>query len=228
MKGKNKMKYCKNCGKLLTSEQRHNIYCSQNCQKDYEYKQYIQDWKDGKQTGLKGEYQLSNYIKRYLLEKHGYKCELCGWGEINPFTKIIPLEIHHIDSDHTNNNESNLQVLCPNCHSLTENFRSRGSGREERKKYYMTNTCIDCGKTITNTSIRCHDCEVKHRAQQFIDNLPISREELKKRIRVESFEAIGRDYNISGNGLKRWISKYNLPNTKTEIKKYTDEEWEQL
>lgn len=222
------MKYCKNCGKELTSEQRHNIYCSILCQHDFEYKQYIQNWKDGKESGLSGEYQLSKNIKKYLLEKANNKCELCGWGEINPYTNKIPLEIHHKDGNHINNKEENLQVLCPNCHSLTENFKARGNGRTDRKKYYMTNTCIDCGITITNTSIRCHNCEVEHRKQEFINNLPCTREELKNRVRKETFESIGRSYNISGNGLKRWLDKLNIPRTKTEINKYTNEEWEKI
>lgn len=219
------MKYCKNCGKELTYSQRTNIYCSVQCQKDYEYKQYIQNWQDGKESGLSGKYQISGHVKRYLLEKTNYQCEICGWGKMNLFTHKVPLEIHHIDGDHTHNTENNLQVLCPNCHSLTNNYKSRGAGRDERKQYYLTNICIDCGKSITNTSIRCRECEVKHRNQQFIDNLPCTREELKDRIRTESFEAIGRDYNISGNGLKRWCDKFGLPRTKKEINSYTNDEW---
>ena len=219
------MKYCKNCGKELTRDQHMNIYCSVQCHKEYEQKQYIENWHQGKESGLSGKYQLSSHVKKYLLEKVNYKCELCGWGEVNSFTQKIPLEIHHIDGNHTNNTEANLQVLCPNCHSLTNNYKSRGSGREERKQYYLTNVCIDCGKEITSTSTRCRECEIKHRNQQFIENLPCSREELKTRIRTESFEAIGRDYNISGNGLKRWCDKFNLPRTKKEINNYTDDEW---
>ena len=37
----------------------------------------------------------------------------------------IPLEIHHIDGNHKNNKLENLQILCPNCHSLTTNYRGK-------------------------------------------------------------------------------------------------------
>ena len=50
------------------------------------------------------------------------KCEKCGWGEKNPITNTTPLQIHHIDGNCKNNKEENLQLLCPNCHSLTETF----------------------------------------------------------------------------------------------------------
>lgn len=38
---------------------------------------------------------------------------------------IIPLELHHIDGDRFNNNLENLQILCYNCHALTNNFRQK-------------------------------------------------------------------------------------------------------
>ena len=37
----------------------------------------------------------------------------------------INLELHHIDGDKSNNNLNNLQLLCPNCHSYTDNFGSK-------------------------------------------------------------------------------------------------------
>lgn len=39
--------------------------------------------------------------------------------------KPITLEIHHIDGNRKNNSLDNLQILCPNCHSQTSNWRSR-------------------------------------------------------------------------------------------------------
>lgn len=51
------------------------------------------------------------------------KCECCGITEWNG--KQINFELHHIDGNSSNNSLSNLQILCPNCHSQTENFRSK-------------------------------------------------------------------------------------------------------
>ena len=44
--------------------------CSIICQKDYEYKKYIQEWKAGKVSGLRGVYQISMHIKTNLLKKY--------------------------------------------------------------------------------------------------------------------------------------------------------------
>lgn len=123
---------CPNCGKTLTKKQAK--YCSNKCQQVYLRNQYIQRWKQGLETGLKGKFGISKYIREYLLNKYNYKCQKCGWGEINPYTNTYPLEIHHIDGNHLNNSEDNLQVLCPNCHSLTGTHKNhnRHSTRKHR------------------------------------------------------------------------------------------------
>ena len=127
-------KKCKNCGKPLSNKR--SVFCSNKCQNDFNFKEYIKKWKNGETDGLKGEYSVSNHIRRYLYEKNNGKCENCGWGEVNPYTERVPLEIHHIDGNYKNNTEENLQLLCPNCHSLTETYKSHNkNGRKGRKKY---------------------------------------------------------------------------------------------
>ena len=130
---------CLNCGNefILYNKVNKGSFCSNKCQQEFLYKEYIKKWQNDEENGLKGEYGISRYIRRYLYEKYNNKCQKCGWGEKNEFTNSIPLEIHHIDGDYTNNKEENLQLLCPNCHSLTETHKSHNKkGRQGRKKYY--------------------------------------------------------------------------------------------
>lgn len=92
-------------------------------------------WKDGRKSGTMA-FTHSEFVRNYMMEKYHKKCQVYGWGEINHFTKKVPLQLHHIDGDPANNNEDNLQLLCPNCHALTDNFGSRGTGLVGRSKYY--------------------------------------------------------------------------------------------
>lgn len=74
---------------------------------------------------------LSNKVKGYLpvrlkwrLINEGYKeskCEKCGLSEW--LGGEIPLELHHLNGDKEDNELKNLQILCPNCHALTDNYR---------------------------------------------------------------------------------------------------------
>lgn len=125
---------CVNCGKQVRER---NKFCSITCQKKYEYKMYINKWKNNLETGLRGEYQISMHIKKYLFEKYDNKCARCGWGKRNIYTGNIPLEIEHIDGNYKNNKEENLILICPNCHSLTSTYKGANlnNGRKSRKKY---------------------------------------------------------------------------------------------
>lgn len=64
----------------------------------------------------------SNQLRVRLI-KEGFKqhvCEACSRSEWNG--KPIPLELHHRDGNNKNNELSNLELLCPNCHSQTETY----------------------------------------------------------------------------------------------------------
>lgn len=54
---------------------------------------------------------------------------------------------------------------------------------------------------------------------------PLTREQLKDKIRNQSFSEIGRECGYSDNAIRKWCDKYNLPRHKREIKKLSDEEW---
>lgn len=56
-------------------------------------------------------------LKAGLLE---YKCSSCGISKWKD--KPITLQLHHINGDNRDNRIENLTLLCPNCHSQTENY----------------------------------------------------------------------------------------------------------
>ena len=111
-------------------------FFSNKCQQEYGYKEFIGKWKAGLESGSKGSFGLvSGHIKRYLREKYDDRCSSCGWSKRHPITGKVPLEVDHINGDASDNREENLRLLCPNCHSLTENFRNlnKGHGRANRR-----------------------------------------------------------------------------------------------
>ncbi len=126
---------CADCNQKVKSR---NKFCNIHCQKEYEYKKYIKEWKEGIETGMRGDYQISMHVKKYLFNKYNNKCAKCGWSEMNKYSGNIPLEVEHIDGNYKNNQEKNLILLCPNCHSLTSTYKGANinNGRKSRNKYY--------------------------------------------------------------------------------------------
>jgi 5-methylcytosine-specific restriction endonuclease McrA len=110
------------------------VYCSNKCQLQSQHEAYIERWKAGLETGVVGAAAISKYIRRYFIDKYGEQCQRCGWQERNPVTGKVPLTIDHVDGDCLNNAESNLRLLCPNCHSLTANYGNLNRGKSQR--YY--------------------------------------------------------------------------------------------
>ncbi|QCW18564.1 HNH homing endonuclease [Salmonella phage SE_PL] len=68
-------------------------------------------------------------IRENIFEHKCHKCGLCEWEGVK-----IPLELDHIDGQHFNNELSNLRLLCPNCHALTDTYRSKNRRTVRTKK----------------------------------------------------------------------------------------------
>lgn len=66
-------------------------------------------------------FKLKNKLLKEGLKE--CKCEKCNNTEW--LGKPIPLELHHINGDRTDNRIENLQILCPNCHAQTDNYRGK-------------------------------------------------------------------------------------------------------
>lgn len=67
-------------------------------------------------------------IKRKMFDE-GFKERKCESCKHDTWLGLpISIEVHHIDGDHKNNKIENLQLLCPNCHAQTDNYRGKNKG----------------------------------------------------------------------------------------------------
>ena len=76
---------------------------------------------------LKNGSTFQSYKLKKRLFDEGLKkerCEDCGWAKESSDGRI-PLEINHINGNPRDNRMENLEILCPNCHSLKPNYRGR-------------------------------------------------------------------------------------------------------
>lgn len=82
-----------------------------------------QAWSKGEQLKEYGDYTRIAHLKKHLIIKRGHNCERCGISSWND--EPLVMEIDHKNGDRTNNDEANLEILCPNCHSQTPTWRNR-------------------------------------------------------------------------------------------------------
>jgi len=120
---------CINCnnGFLFIKSQQSGKFCGTKCSGEHRSKKHKENWYKGV---CKGNPDRSTF-RKYLAEDRGYKCELCGLGEIWNGTPIT-LQVDHIDGNPGDNSPQNLRLLCPNCHSQTP-FRGQANKGRGRK-----------------------------------------------------------------------------------------------
>jgi 5-methylcytosine-specific restriction endonuclease McrA len=94
-------------------------FCSTKCGTDHQ-------WKKKKAEIERGEVSKRTTLKKYLIERDGHRCSDCGATEWK--NEPVPVELHHIDGNASNNTVSNMCIICPNCHAMTPNAKGRNKG----------------------------------------------------------------------------------------------------
>ena len=170
---------------------RSNIGNKNNCGKEKPVESYL---KNG--TLVRGSTLIKKLISSGFKE---YKCENCGiatWlGE------PVHLELHHIDGDHFNNELDNLKLLCPNCHSMTDNFRGKNIKTNET-------VCKNCGKKLRykNDNGLCRECYDKLLRKK---KRP-EKETLENLLSEKSRKEVADLYDVSEAAVRKWIKFYEI------------------
>ena len=78
----------------------------------------------------------SNKLRKRLLDEgiKEYQCEICKLSDW--MGKLIPLELDHIDGNNSNNEITNLRLICPNCHAQTDTYRGKNYGNAKNRHAY--------------------------------------------------------------------------------------------
>lgn len=133
-KQKSKELICEYCGKTFIGYKGRK-YCCNDCSNASKNEKRVNDWRIGKYV-LNPNETVPDTIRNYLLNKVDYKCEECGFEGYNRKSGKTILQVHHKDGNSANNNEDNLQILCPNCHAMTENYMGLNRGKSGRTQRY--------------------------------------------------------------------------------------------
>lgn len=132
-----------------------------------------------------------NMLERLIKDRYKeHKCENCNRSEWEE--QPIPLQIHHINGDHFDNRIENLQVLCPNCHSLTDTFCKKNCIDKRRKNQIK---------------------KEKISIEEITKNLLKEKEDLINAFKkYKSFVQVGKYYGVSDNAIRKRCKKLNILN----------------
>ena len=76
------------------------------------------------------------FLKRHILKEQNNCCEICeNKNEWNG--KPIVLILDHINGDASNNRRENLRLICPNCDSQLDTFKSKNRNSARKKRYLL-------------------------------------------------------------------------------------------
>lgn len=197
---------------------------------------------------------LFQNMKKQIIKERGGKCERCGYDKYigalqfhhrNQKEKEFTLgtKSGSCNWEKFKKEAEKCDLLCANCHAEVhhEIFLEENKNKESDNK---KNKCKKCGKGISYGAEYCSECYLdmvrknKNKEEEkenlFLKDMDCfekkrpEREELKYLIRNFSFLEIGRKFGVSDNAIRKWCKKENLPHKASEIKKYSDEEWENI
>lgn len=124
------VKQCLNCGKEFIYKKEERIYCSNKCASEYIHKKAYKDFLEHPEKYCRGNYTPKAFREEFMEEQNN-QCAICGCEPVHNGKPLV-FVLDHIDGRASNNHRENLRMICPNCDSQLETFKSKNKNSERR------------------------------------------------------------------------------------------------
>lgn len=130
---KNKIDFnCSNCDKKLETKR---VYCDVLCANKHKHIVRYNDFLNNNEKYCIGNYTPKYFKNDFLNEQNG-ECDICKCNTVWNDKKIVFI-LDHIDGDSSNNKRENLRLVCPNCDSQLDTYKSKNKNSARRSYYRM-------------------------------------------------------------------------------------------
>lgn len=210
---------CHTCGKIVSrcesalKKSRSGLFfCSRECK--------------GQAQKIKTEfiYNESKPVNKFSGYRTSVSLIECAVCLNNHYHQLI---VHHVDGNRKNNDYSNLEVVCANCHINRHlsgsfgSFKYSSAALTDRKIVSLLDEltpkglhrlpityCDRCGVVIPNDgSYECKDCKPK---RVWIKKFEVSKEDLEYLLDTNNFTEIGEIYGVTSNAIKKRAIKLGI------------------
>ena len=125
---------CKNCGKIISPlTWNKQQFCNKDCAGEYKSKKAYENYLLNSGKHYKASYSPVHF-KKFILAEQNNKCAKCGiepiWMNI-----ILIFILDHIDGNASNNGRKNMRLVCPNCDSQLDTYKSKNKNSSRKERY---------------------------------------------------------------------------------------------
>ena len=121
---------CCFCGKE-TPYRKDKLFCSSICASKYLSEKTYTYFKEHPEEFCRGNYVPRYGIRQHILQEQNDVCAICGSEQIHNGKPLV-FVLDHIDGDASNNRRENLRMICPNCDSQLDTFKSKNKNSKRR------------------------------------------------------------------------------------------------
>lgn len=105
-------------------------FCSVECGTKHKSDKAYENYLNNPEEYNRGNYTPKQFKNRFIQEQDN-KCAICSCEPIHN-NKHLVFVIDHIDGDASNNKRDNIRMVCPNCDSQLDTFKSKNKNSTRR------------------------------------------------------------------------------------------------
>jgi hypothetical protein len=132
-KNKGVKHYCLNCDSEIISTWSKQKFCEKECEIAYKVNKKYEDYLVNQLKYCGGNFNM-RWIKKHISTEQENKCAICSlqntWNG-----KPLVFVLDHINGDAYNNTRDNLRLICHNCDSQLDTYKSKNKNSSRKERY---------------------------------------------------------------------------------------------